>query len=74
MKIFPGIAVIALSAAVMTQPSFAKSATAGSKMSGSDAIFGTTGKCHEGRCSMKKATANEDRRVKHVAHTNKVRS
>jgi len=72
MKIIQATVAMLLLTTVLPQPGFAKNATAASKMSGTDAIFGSTSKCHAGRCHVRKTASSQKRQhaivTKHAAH------
>jgi hypothetical protein len=71
MKFIRATVVAALFTIVLSQPGFAKNATTASKMSGTDAVFGSTGKCHGGQCPVSKAASHSRRstvETKHADH------
>jgi hypothetical protein len=54
MAHFAALIVAALLTIPAPAPSYGKAPTAGSQMSGTDLVFGSTGKCHAGKCPVKK--------------------
>lgn len=54
MTRFAALIVVALLVIHAPTLSYGKAPTAGSQMSGTDLVFGSTGKCHAGKCPVKK--------------------
>ena len=69
MKVFATSLVIVMLTIAVSQPSLARNATAASKMSGTDAVFGSTGKCHAGWCPARKAASIHHGRHAVASHT-----